>query len=316
MKSADGYVLASGNLNLFLIYTAEEEEMPIQYFTVEVPFEQRIEAPLANEDMISGSVLSLDQYHITVMQDERGHDRVVELNTEFTVELKLYGTEDLQLVRDAYSTRVDITPQYRSFVLQHLLVRNCAKAKVSDTLTMPKQQSILQICNVEGSVSVDETQPTPKGIMVEGVVGTQITYLNKAENGMLSSVNFDIPFSYEIEVQGMGEGVTYSIMPFLDQIHAIQMGENEIEVKAEVSLEVLAFTNERARAVLDLQVRPIDQKRKRELPSVTGYVVKKEDTLWSIAKNYYTTIENIKAYNELESDTLEPGERLVILKDA
>lgn len=316
MKSADGYVLASGNLNLFLIYTAEEEEMPIQYFTVEVPFEQRIEAPLANEDMISGSVLSLDQYHITVMQDERGHDRVVELNTEFTVELKLYGTEDLQLVRDAYSTRVDITPQYRSFVLQHLLVRNCAKAKVSDTLTMPKQQSILQICNVEGSVSVDETQPTAKGIMVEGVVGTQITYLNKAENGMLSSVNFDIPFSYEIEVQGMGEGVTYSIMPFLDQLHAIQMGENEIEVKAEVSLEVLAFTNERARAVLDLQVQPIDQKRKRELPSVTGYVVKKEDTLWSIAKNYYTTIENIKAYNELESDILEPGERLVILKDA
>ena len=49
---------------------------------------------------------------------------------------------------------------------------------------------------------------------------------------------------------------------------------------------------------------------------MTGYVVKKEDTLWSIAKNYYTTIENIKAYNELESDTLEPGERLVILKDA
>ena len=63
-------------------------------------------------------------------------------------------------------------------------------------------------------------------------------------------------------------------------------------------------------------MQPIDQKRKRELPSVTGYVVKKEDTLWSIAKNYYTTIENIKAYNELESDTLEPGERLVILKDA
>lgn len=316
MKSADGYVMASGTLNLFLIYTAEDEEMPIQYFTVEVPFEQRIEAPMANEDMISGSVLSLDQYHITVMQDERGHDRIIELTAAFTAELKLYGAEELQLVRDAYSTQVEITPQYRNFVLQHLLIRNCAKTKVSDVLTMPKQQTVLQICNVEGSVSIDETQSTAKGILVEGVVGTQITYMNKEEGGMLSSVNFDIPFSYEIEVPGMGEGVAYSIMPFLDQIQAMQMGENEIEVKAEVSLEVLAFTNERARAVLDLQVQPVDQKRKRELPSVTGYVVKKEDTLWSIAKNYYTTIDKIKAYNELETDTLEPGERLVILKDA
>lgn len=315
LKPEDGYIMATGTLNIFLVYTAEEEGMPIQYFTVEVPFEQRMDVDGSDADMVSGSFLSLDQYHIAVVPDEKGHDRIVELSGEFTAEVKLYGSENLQLVRDAYSTRMEIVPQYRNFGMQHLLIRNCAKTKVVDTLTMPKQQSVLQICNVEGSVSIDDTQATAKGIVVEGVVSVQITYLNKEENGALSSVNYDIPFSYEIEVPGMREGVTYSIMPFLDSIMAVQSGGNDMEIKAEVSLEVLAFTNETARAVLDMERHSIDQEQKKALPGVIGYIVKKEDTLWSIAKAYYTTVDRIRMLNELENDQIKTGDRLVILKE-
>lgn len=315
IKPADGYLLASGKLNIFLIYTAEEDNMPLQYFTMEVPFEQRLAEESCSEDMISGSFLSLDQYHITVVPDESGEDRLIDLAAEFTVEIKLYGNEEMQLVQDAYSTDMEIEPKWKDFTVQHLLVRNCAKAKISDTVEMPKQQSILQICNVEGSVSIDETERTAKGIMVEGVVGTQITYLNKEENGALSSATFDIPFSYEIEVNGMKNEVTYSIVPFLDQITALQQSDNQIEVKAEVSLEVLAFTNEQTRAVLAMALNPINLERKKALPGVIGYIVKRGDTLWSIAKTYYTTADRIREMNNLESDQIKKGDKLVILKE-
>ena len=315
MKPADGYLMVSGTLCIFLIYTAEEEEMPVQYFTMEVPFEKRMDEELASEDMISGSVLGLNQYHITARPDENGEDRLIDVAAEFTVEMKLYGNEEMQLVQDAYSTDMEIHPKWRNFSVQHLLLRNCAKTKVTDTISMPKQQSVLQICNVEGSVSVEETQRSAKGIIVEGVLGTQVTYLNKEENGALSSANFDIPFSYEIEVPGMKDEVTYSIVPFLDQIAAMQLNGNQIELKAEVSLDVLAFTNEQARAVLDMEVMPINMERKKALPGVIGYIVKKEDTLWSIAKNYYTTVDRIRQINELDSDRVAAGDRLVILKE-
>lgn len=315
MKPEDGCVNVTGMLNVFLIYRAEEDGMPIQYFTLEVPFEQRIQAEDVNGDMISGSFLTLEQYHITVVSDDKGHDRLLQLEAAFTLELKMYGKEQLQLVKDAYSTQMEIVPDYRDFTLQHLLVRNCAKTRISDTMTMSKQQTILQICNVEGSVSVEDTQATAKGIMVEGVVGTQITYLNRAENGKVSSINVDIPFSYEIEVPGMGEGVSYSIMPFLDSITAIRMGDDKMEVKGEVSLEVLAFTNEQARAVTDITVHPVDKEKKWKMPGITGYIVKQNDTLWSIAKAYYTTVNQLQKLNELETDEIRAGERLIILKE-
>ncbi len=315
MKSGDGYLTASGNLNIFLIYRAEEEDMPIQFFTMEVPFEKQIEEEVCSEDMISGSFLSLDQYHITVIPDESGEDRLMDIASDFTVEIKLYGNEEMNLVRDAYSTEMEINPEWRTFNVQHLLLRNCAKMKVSETVSMPKQQSVLQICHVEGSVSIEETERTNKGILVDGVLGTQITYMNKAEKGTLSSVTFDIPFSHEIEVTGMKEDITYSIIPFLDQITALQLNENQIEIKAEISLEVLAFSNEQAKAVLDMKVEPINQQRKKELPGVVGYIVKKDDTLWGIAKNYYTTVNRLKQINDLDSDYINVGDKLVIVKE-
>ena len=55
--------------------------------------------------------------------------------------------------------------------------------------------------------------------------------------------------------------------------------------------------------------------KKKRLPGVIGYIVKKDDTLWSIAKNYYTTVDRIRQINALESDMIATGDKLVILKE-
>jgi len=113
----------------------------------------------------------------------------------------------------------------------------------------------------------------------------------------------------------MKEDITYSIVPFFDQITAMQLNENQIEIKAEISLEVLAFSNELAKAVLNVDITPIDVNKKKALPGMIGYIVKAEDTLWSIAKKYYTTVDRVKQINGLEGDYIQPGDRLVVLKE-
>ena len=315
IKPEDGYLLVTGNLNVFLVYTAEDEGMPIQYFTMEIPFEQKVMSDAVNADMISGSFMCLDQYHMTVMSDEHGEDRLIDISCDFTLEMKLYGLESMNLIQDVYSTRMDICPVWKDFTVQHLLLRNMAKTKVMDVVELPAPQTILQICNVEGSVSIEETSRTAYGIMVEGVVGAQITYLNKNNNGNLSSATFDIPFSYEIEVNGINEEVTYSIVPFIERIGAVQMDDTSVELKAEVSLDVVAFMNETTKAVLDMEEKPMDMERRKRLPGMIGYIVKQGDTLWSIAKAYYTTVERIKEVNELDSDLIGIGDKLVIVKE-
>ena len=314
-KPADGYIMVNGTLNLFLVYATEDENMPIQYFTVEIPFEQRVNEDMVNEDMICGGHVNLDTYQIKVMPDENREDRLVDIVTDMTLELKLYGLEEMNLLQDAYSPTEEMNPVWKRFTIQHLLLRNCAKTRIQEVVDMPKAQTILQLCNVEGSVSIDDTERTENGILVEGVVCAQVTYLNKEEKGSLASVTFDIPFSYEIDVNGMKEDISYSIVPTLDRINGVQIQENQIEIKAELSLDVLVFTNEKENAVLDMKVAPIDVEKKRALPCLIGYVVKEGDTLWSIAKQYYTSVETISKINELSGDELHAGDKLLIMKE-
>jgi nucleoid-associated protein YgaU len=52
----------------------------------------------------------------------------------------------------------------------------------------------------------------------------------------------------------------------------------------------------------------------KRLPGICGYIVKSGDTLWDIAKRYYTTIERIMETNKLASESLKPGMKLLITR--
>ena len=43
--------------------------------------------------------------------------------------------------------------------------------------------------------------------------------------------------------------------------------------------------------------------------------MKDGDELWNLAKNYMTTIEGVKEVNELEGDSIKPGDKLLIFKE-
>ena len=50
------------------------------------------------------------------------------------------------------------------------------------------------------------------------------------------------------------------------------------------------------------------------MPSVVGYIAKANDSLWSIAKKYYTTVDTIKEINQLEQESIKVGDKILIVK--
>ena len=60
---------------------------------------------------------------------------------------------------------------------------------------------------------------------------------------------------------------------------------------------------------------PYKEEELGKIPSITGYVVGKGDTLWMIAKRFGTTIDKVKQYNENVADPLEEGQKLFLMKE-
>ena len=64
----------------------------------------------------------------------------------------------------------------------------------------------------------------------------------------------------------------------------------------------------------DIKEEPLDYDAIQKIPGIVGYIVKEGDSLWSIAKNYFTTVESIQEQNE-GVEEVNPGDRLLIVKE-
>ena len=81
-----------------------------------------------------------------------------------------------------------------------------------------------------------------------------------------------------------------------------------------VSLGMYIFAKNNVEAITDMQLEPVDTAKKAAQPGIVGYVVKKGDTLWSIARRYYATTESIREVNGLESDVVMEGDKIIVVK--
>ena len=67
--------------------------------------------------------------------------------------------------------------------------------------------------------------------------------------------------------------------------------------------------------IVKAQEEPFDEKRAAQQPSIILYFTQPGDTLWKIAKRYYTTIDDILENNDLsETEQIAPGSRIIITR--
>ena len=89
---------------------------------------------------------------------------------------------------------------------------------------------------------------------------------------------------------------------------------DEIEVKAAVGLNVLVFRQWEEQLIESVEEQPLDRKKLESMPGITVYIVKAGDTLWDIAKKFYTTVDEISGVNSLTEKEVKPGQSLILVR--
>ena len=70
-------------------------------------------------------------------------------------------------------------------------------------------------------------------------------------------------------------------------------------------------------AVMEINEGENNYDRLKDVPGIIAYIARPEDTLWKIAKENYTTVDNIKEINDIKIDkdsSLQGIEKLLLLK--
>lgn len=226
-----------------------------------------------------------------------------------------YEEQELKVLSDLYATNRELTVETGEACFDTILTRNTGKCKLAEKISMSKDQRILQICHSTGSVKLDEVEAKEDVLAMDGVLEVKILFLTDDDSRPVQSSTEMIPFHYEAEVPGIrGDSVWY-LENGVEQLTAVMLGSDTVEVKAVILLDMLVLQPICQPVILRADTAPLDTKKLQQMPGIVGYIVQEGDSLWDIAKRFHTTVDNIMATNGLTSDVIHPGDSLILVKE-
>ena len=316
VRVQDGSLSIKGELFAFVLYAADDEEGTRQWIESVVPFQGEIECAGCRPEMIPDIEVILAESTLEVRPDYDGEERILQLDAVLELDIRIYDEDTVQILEDVYAPSKELIPVFREETYESLLIRNYAKNRISDRIhisgTAPK---LLQICHCSGEVKVDEIAKTEQGIRMEGAVAISVLYITADDDRPFALLEGVIPFSHEMEAEGIANECRFHLQPQLEQLTASMLGGEEVELKGTISLNLFAVRIRRQNCIRDIEEKELDLKKIQDSPGIVCYVVQPEDTLWDIAKKYYTTPERLKKLNQIKEE-IRPGQKLLLVKSA
>lgn len=316
-KLMEDKVSLSGELVLFIIYLPEEENMPVQWIDSVINFNGIIDAEGCNEEMIHDINVNLAEMNVDIKPDYDGEQRIFEVDAVLNLDMRIFEEDSIDVLDDVYSPSVDLIPDRRIASGESLVMKNMSKCRVSEKVGVDAQKGrILQICNTFGKVCIDNIVPSEDGINIDGAVEVKILYISGNDDMPFCSSEAVIPFSHKADIKGMNMDMEYSIKNSLEQLSSIMTSENEVEVKAVISMDITVMNKVDESVITAVNEQEIDINKIKDMPGIIIYNVKKGDSLWSIAKRFHTSVDSLKSINGISGDgsSMKSGESLLVIK--
>ena len=122
---------------------------------------------------------------------------------------------------------------------------------------------------------------TTQGLSVEGVWMADVLYLSTEDMTPVMSSSYMEPFTFFVETKNLTGNEDYQLDVRVDQMTAIPTEGEEIEIRASVLFDFIAFHRVRQRIMTDMKQGPLDYDKIREIPGIVGISSKKE-TLYGL----------------------------------
>lgn len=311
----DGKAVVTGEILAAVLYSEEEESERLQWYETTVPLECAADCDAAGENCIfkiSAVPLSAE---LEIKPDYDGEERILVLELSVSVDVRVWREEEMELLTDLYSLREKAVPVVRERIGERLLVKNAAKCRVTEQLEIPEsQEKILQICACEGTVRLEKYEPVENGIRAEGTITAELLYITTDDNMPIQSAREIYPFSQILEIPDMQPDVEAQMDCGLEQLSAVMMDQEHIEIKAVIQLNLMAFLPQKIQNIEEITEEPLDMEELQNRPGLVGYIAKAGDDLWTIAKENHTTIQDILETNGWMEKNLQPGDAVLIVK--
>lgn len=312
-KTADNKVVVNGTMDIGFLYLCEDPDYPIHYFAEEIEFAHVVDIAGAYQNMDCRCDIRIEDVYLAPKEDLSGDLRLVEVEALMFIEAAIIERQHRDILIDAYMPDGALAIEEESLSIAELRGEGQSQTVIKELIglpeSMPRCDTVLYL-NAESSM-IDQQLYEGK-VVVEGVLSVNILYQSKDSGGGVVSFKQDIPFNQEIPVEGINMGMSCESSVRIERTSFTLLAPDEVEVKIILDAKAEIFEEIAINAIIGLEEGELPP---RQQSGIFVYFTKPGDNLWSIAKRYNTTIENILKFNALPEDgELEIGSRIVVYK--
>lgn len=312
-KVMEEKIVLSGDVHVFLLYEGEGEEHPIRSFETTVPFNGTLECHGCREGMLPDIRCRLGQKELAVRPDFDGEERSIGLEMVLDFAIRVYEEEELEIISDIYGVSSEISTVTHRADLRKLLAKVTGKTKVTDHIHV-KTGNVLQLLHSEGTVTLEQQTVVENGILLQGSLTVKVMYITGEDDAPYGCTQAQIPYQYTLDVPDIATEDIDTVQGSVEQLQVTMLDGEEMDVKAVLSFSTVVFKTMSVELIGQVNVSPLDTGKMSNLPGMVVYMVKDGDNLWNIGKKYYVPVDSMRKMNNLESDDLKAGQKLLIVK--
>ena len=302
VKISYNKVLTKAEAEVKIIYLKEDNR--INKTASKIPIIGFIDIP----DVTEGNSCDTDyEVRNVILKPNSVEEHSVYIEMEIGVRTTVYEEKNINVIQDLYSPSENIEFNKRT-------IRTIAERKeVTDTKEI-KENIMIEDLTGRTIVDVDivpmliKQNKETNRIMYEGEL--QLKFMLMGEDLQIVTKRENVPFEYTIDNVIDGENLNVNTdVEIINQDFIIQ--ENgEVFVNVQMKMNSIMDRNVNINTIDEIQT---NGEREEQDYSIIMYIVKKDDTLWNIAKRFGSTIDDIVRVNGIENpDSIYPGQKLFI----
>lgn len=286
-----------GTLRCKLLYLADNEMLYLHEESL--PFSQYCELNADYDEETVSTRFMITGYDLE--SPTVGEGQQIPLSVNILAQCVVSGPRTMALIEDAYSTKGELHPQWKEYELEGSLDQQ----NITQTVRQRLSGTLREV--LDTNVYWEHPEIRRNGDSVEIKAPALIRVLGYDESGALQTLTGKVEAAHDM-VLSDGAVCYASAFPVGEVFSSWDAGG--VEVKCSVQIAVRCCSQEKLRTLCG---GSIDTETQADVdrPSLIVRTVDKDTLLWDLAKTYGTTVADIMAANEMESENL--AERAMLL---
>ncbi len=305
LKPISNKVVAKGDYTLKLLYASTLSTLETAEFSS--PFTEIVDISTGDDCLLRYDILPFLQ-DIKVTENEESEAKSIHITGVMQLKIQAVESQEIPLITDAYCPTCEVKLLKKTSPFEVLSVLPPETVSLKEMMSLPDVQ-LESIADVSCTPKLTGTKMEENRIVMSGDLDTTVLY--QTPSGM-NSLSRQIPFELVQELINPTPCDVATAKIFPNHFSYNILNQSSLELRMGVTAQIELHHNlekEYVEGILPDRENPV----KLDRAPIVAYIIKPGDTLFNIAKKYATTVERLKAVNNIENDrNLKVGSYLII----